>query len=117
MRKMIAAGLAALTVAGGLSAGPAAAQYHRDYRHHGGYNYYRHDNSGAAVAAGIAGLAIGAALANGGHGEYADGYYYGPPSYAYDYYYGPRYYGPRRCETREMWDPYVRGYVQRTRCW
>ena len=111
MRKIIAAGLAALTVAGGLAAGPAFAQrYHRDYdRHHG--------DAGAAVAAGIAGLAVGAAIANGGQGDYRDGYYYGPPRYAYDYYYGRDYYGPRHCSTRRMWDPYLQAYVDRTRCW
>jgi hypothetical protein len=113
MRKLIAAGLAALTVAGGLSAAPAQAQYHRDWD-----DYHRHhDNSGAAVAAGIAGLALGAALADNGRGRYAEGYYYGPPAYAYDYYYGPNYYGQRHCSTREVWDPYIGRYVERTRCW
>ena len=113
MRKFIVAGIAALTLAGGLSAGPAAAQgyYHREYDRH------RDRDSGAAVAAGIAGLALGAALADNGRGRYADGYYYGPPGYAYDYYYGPGYYGPRHCTTREIWDPYIGRYVDRTRCW
>ncbi len=111
MRKFLAASMAALTFAGALAAGPASAQYRRDYDRH------RHGDAGAAVAAGIAGLAVGSALANSGRGSYSDGYYYGPSRYAYDYYYGPRYYGPRHCRTRQVWDPYVGGYVEQTRCW
>ena len=112
MRKFITAGLAAVTLAGALAAGPASAQYrHRDD------DRGRDRDAGAAVAAGIAGLAVGAALANGGRGDYRDGYYYGPPRYAYDYYYGPRYDGRRHCETREVWDSYLGAYVERTRCW
>ena len=118
MRKIIAAGLTALTLASGLSVGPASAQgyYHRDYRD---YRYRSdHDNdAGAAIGAGIAGLALGAALADSGRGRYADGYYYGPPAYAYNYYYGSGYYGPRHCRTREVWDPYLGRYVDQTRCW
>jgi len=121
MRKLIAGGMAAVTIAASLAAGPASAQYRdRHYRHH--------DNSGAAVAAGIAGLAVGAALASGARGDYdydrhyyrgyyRDGYYYGPSSYAGSYYYGPGYDGPRRCRTRTVWDPYVGAYIERTRCW
>jgi hypothetical protein len=115
MRTFIAAGLAALTLAGGLSAGTASAQgyYHRSWDRD-----RRHDNdAGAAVAAGIAGLALGAALSDEGRGRYVDGYYYGPPANAYDYYYGTGYYGPRHCRTREVWDPYLRRYVDQTRCW
>ena len=113
MRKIIATGLAALTLASGLAAGPASAQ---DWRH--GYRGHDHDNdAGLAIGAGIAGLAVGAALANGGHGRYAEGYYYGPPAYAYNYYYGPSYYGPRHCRTRSVWDPYLGRYVDQTRCW
>lgn len=126
MRRLIASGLAALTFAGALAtAGAAAAERHgyRHHRHHGG--------SGAAVAAGIAGLAIGAALASDsrdgygayGYGDgpyrpgYYQGYWYGPPAGAYGYDYGPRYDGPRRCRTTRIWDPYIRGYIERTRCW
>src|SRR3569623_424063 len=61
-------------------ASPAEAQRYRHYRHH--------DDTGAAVFAGVAGLAIGAALASDSrydydrryyrqHGYYpTDGYYY-----------------------------------------
>ena len=119
MRKFITAGLAALTLAGGLGAASANAEEWRGGDRH-------HDGSGAAVAAGIAGLAIGAAIASDhdryydhDRGYYRDGYYYGPPAYAYayGYYYGPRYDGPRRCVTRRVWDRYWGGYVERTRCW
>ncbi len=120
MRKFIAAGLAALTFAGAAGSGAAMAQPRwRGHERHERHERWRGrgHNSGAALAAGIAGLAIGAALADGGHGRYVDGYYYGPPRYAYRYYYGPGYDGARHCRTRWMWDPYVGDYVERTRCW
>lgn len=115
MRKLIVAGLAALTMTSALA--PAVSASAQDRRDHRGD---RHDSSGAALAAGLTGLAVGAAIANGGRGDYRDGYYYGPPRYAYQHYYGPRYsgYGYRsHCRTTEVWDPYVGGYVERTRCW
>jgi hypothetical protein len=95
MRKIIATGLAAATLLSGLGIGStASAQYRRHYDHH--------DRGGAALAAGIAGLAVGAAIA-GSHPHY----YYGP----YGYYYGPR------CRVYSVWDPYYGAYVQRRRCW
>jgi hypothetical protein len=131
MRKTLSVALAALTLAGGgLSAGAADA---RDHRHDNG-RYYHHDrnDNGAAVVAGIAGLAIGAALASGNHDRYYDnryrgGYYrqgysdgryydrgdYARPGYAYGY--GPP--PPRRCRTFTQWDPYADGYIRRTTCW
>lgn len=108
MRKTLAAGLAALTFGGAVAAAaiPATAEarpyhgYHRGWdRHHG------NDAAGAAIVAGIAGLAIGAALADSGnHHSYYRSYGYG---YAPGYYddYG---YGYRTCETRHwVWDPYI----------
>jgi len=94
----VALGATALTAA----AMPAEAQrYHRHYRGDGG----------AAVVAGIAGLAIGAALASGdrrydydrryyrSHGYYPiDGYYY-RQHYRRGYY--------DNCYVRERWDPYI----------
>ena len=92
MRKIIATGLAAATLLSGLGISSAASA---QYRH----GYYRHGNGGAAVAAGIAGLAVGAAIAGNRP--------YGP----YGYYYGPR------CRAYSVWDPYYGAYVQRRRCW
>ncbi len=120
MRKFIAAGLAALTFAGSIAvAGSANAQSR--HRHHD-------NNDGAAIAAGIAGLAVGAAIASSNNryryydpyaypqGRYSNGYYYGPRTSAYGYYgyNSPRY--RSRCRTTLVWDPYWGQYVERTRC-
>ncbi|MBO9499918.1 MAG: hypothetical protein J7483_10725 [Novosphingobium sp.] len=97
-------GLALAATALTAAAVPAEAQRYR----HGGRH---HDNSGAVVVAGIAGLAIGAAIASNDrrydydrryyrdHGYYPqDGYYY-----RNDY---RRHRGYQYCETRRQWDPY-----------
>ena len=115
MKKIIAAGLAALTMAAAIApAVTASAQDRHDNgdRHDGD----RHDNNGGAVAAGIAGLAVGAALADSNRGSYRNGYYYGQPQYAYDYYYGPNYQGARHCHSSRYWDRDARGYSNRTWC-
>ena len=121
MRKTIAAALAAITFTGALATAAEARPRHR-----------HHDNDGAAIAAGIAGLAIGAAIASNGRDRYYDRGYYGRgyydgPRYRSGYYdrgyYGPpRYaYGPprgyRNCRTMSRFDPYYGGYVRSTRCW
>lgn len=102
MRKTLAAGLAALTFGGAVAA--AAVPATADARpYHYGYGHHRHgDAAGAAIVAGIAGLALGAALSDNHPHYYSRGYY---PAYRYDYSYG---YGPRVCETRHWtWDPYI----------
>jgi len=108
MRKTLAASLAALTFGGAVAAAavPTAAEA-RPHGYHGGYGYgghhYRHNDNGAAIVAGIAGLAIGAAIADSGrsHSYYRGGYGYAP---AYDY----DEYRPRICESRRWtWDPYI----------
>ena len=99
MRKIITAGLAAATLVAGLGIGSTASA---EERHHD------HDR-GAAVAAGIAGLAVGAAIA-GSHPRY----YYDEGGY-YDRPYG--YYYDRRCRSYTVWDPYAYAYVVRRRCW
>lgn len=126
MRKFIATGLAALTFAGALATGADAADRRR---------YHRDNDNGAAIAAGIAGLAIGAALASSSRdrGYYRNDYYY--RDYDYDRRYYPRgyyerryyrppaygYYTPRHrrstCRTYSQWDPYYGGYVRVRRCW
>ena len=104
MRKIMATGLAAATLLGSLGVGSTASA---QYRHGGDYRH--HDNSGAAVAAGIAGLAVGAAIASSSHPYYYNGYYYDRPYYGYSY-------GPR-CRSYTVWDPYAYAYVVRRRCW
>ena len=119
MRKILTAALAAITL--GVAVSAQADPY--DHRYYGGHE--RHDNGGVAVAAGVIGLALGAAIAsnhgNSGHAYYNRGYYdrgdnggyydrnyydrgYYPPAYAYGY--DEPYY--RTCETtRWVWDPYI----------
>ena len=110
------AGATALAAAGQAAADPRG-RYYDHHRHHEG----RRNDDGAAVAAGIVGLALGAALASGSdRSDRAYGYY--QPGYGYDD--GPRYYRApprayyrsyRSCRTDRYWDGY--GYVERTRCW
>lgn len=116
MRKLISTALAAVTFAGAVavSAAPAQARGHGGGYYGGGYShgdYYRHgdNDTGTAVAAGVVGLALGAALASSGnHG----GYYARPAAYGYyGYYDGPRY-RYRTCESTErVWDPYIGRHV------
>lgn len=77
---------------------PADAQ-----RYRGGYRGY--DRTGAAVVAGVAGLAVGAALASP-RGYYYDPYY-GP---GYPYYYGYRGYAPHYYGRPYYYGPIYRGY-------
>ena len=116
MRKSLAAAMAALTFGGALAASAVPAQA-RDHDGRGGgwrgghdRDYRRNDN-GAAIVAGIAGLAIGAALADSGHS-----YAYGRTAYYPPGYYTPGYYGNgpgyRVCEgSRWVWDRYARREV------
>lgn len=92
---------------------PAEAQRYR--------GRYHRDNTGTAVVAGIAGLAIGAAIASNGRDRYRDRYYYDrgyPRNYDYNYYqrrgyypndgyYAYRYRGRYDgCRIERRWDPY-----------
>jgi hypothetical protein len=82
------------------AAAPADAQRYRNYRHR--------DNTGAAVFAGVAGLAIGAALASDHRYDYDRGYYRQHGYYPTDgYYYRNDYRGYDNCYTRRQWDPYM----------
>jgi hypothetical protein len=84
MKKILTGGLAALTLGGAVLGGATTASA-RDWDHH--------NNGGAALAAGIAGLAIGAALASSSDHGYYDGYYAPAPAYYGPSYYGSGYYG------------------------
>ena len=125
MRKFlrIAAGVSALAGSLAAVATPAEARpygggrgyyggghyggYGGGYRGYGGYRHGGH--AGTAIVAGVAGLALGAALADGPR---YGGYYGGPPrAYGYGGGYGGGYYEPRpyyapHCWTRFQWDPY-----------
>lgn len=89
------------------------------------YRYRDRDNTGTAVVAGIAGIAIGAALAGSSRDRYYDRRYRGYSDYNrrgyYDNYYNQRGYYPRDsyyyrdyerrgwrgCEVRRVRDPYT----------
>jgi hypothetical protein len=113
MRKALTAGVAALTLGGAVAgaAQPASAApfggYHGGYYGHGGW---RGGGPGLAIAAGVLGLAAGAAIADSHYHAYygGPGYYPGPGYYGYGYGYGS-------CVGRQqVWDPYVGGYVVRS---
>ncbi|WP_454714259.1 hypothetical protein [Caulobacter segnis] len=114
----VAAGAAALSlvVATTASADPR-------YRHHG--RDRGGDTAAVAIAAGIVGLAVGAAISDGNRGDRYDDRYYGrrayapppPPRYGYGYGYAPRpYYGDRECWTTRDYDRYEGVYRERTVC-
>ena len=98
MRKILTAAVAALTLGGAVAAtAPAEA---RPYGHRYHHRHNDNDNdAGVAIAAGVVGLALGAALASdsrrGGYYSYDRGYY-GGGYYSRPYrggYYGRPYYG------------------------
>ncbi len=96
MKKIITGAMAALTLGSGAIAGPASARG------------WHHDNdAGVAIAGGLVGLALGAAIASSSHPHYYGGYYDG------GYYYGPAY-GGVCVGRRTVWDPYWGGYRVRT---
>ena len=127
MRKFLSTAIAAVTAAGAVVATALPADA-RGYYRQGGYYHHHHGSNDAAVAvaAGIAGLAIGAALSSDGNHRgrsgysssygYSNGYSYDPryDSYSGDYYDRGGYYAPRDrvCITRErVWDPYIGRHV------
>ncbi len=106
MKKILTAALAALTLGGAVAATATSADARPYGGWHGGGGYYHGGwhggGAGWALGAGLAGLAVGAAIAGGPH-------YYGPGPYYGGYYGGPAYgvcYAPRR-----VWDPYYGGWV------
>ena len=80
--------------------------------------YHDRDNGGAAIVAGIAGLAIGAALASDRRYDYDRRYYRQRGYYPTDgYYYREnyrRYNGYNDCRVRRVYDPYL-GHSVRVR--
>ena len=90
MKKVLAAGLCAVTLGGGFVAmpTPAEAQYGYGHRgHHHAYRHHRRGNRGAAVAAGVVGgLALGALAAGAARPAYAAPVYGVAPAYGEDCY-------------------------------
>jgi hypothetical protein len=117
MRKFLASALAALTLGGALAATASPAEAQRYYYGHGGYygGYYGHhhhsDTAAVAAVAGIAGLALGSALASDHRRTvYYDSYYEAPRPYYYERRY---YYEPRTCISHDwVWDPYIGRHVR-----
>jgi len=130
MRKFLTTALAAITFGGAVAAAAVPAEAQSRYYRNGGSYHHHHSGNDAAVAAvaGIAGLALGAAItssnrnrgyasgyASGGYASYNNGYYnngyrYDPryESYSGDYYARP----DRICISRErVWDPYIGRHV------
>jgi hypothetical protein len=118
MRKILTAGAAAITCLAllGATAAPADAQTRGGFHgggggwHGGGGGWHGGRGVGWGVGAGLAGFALGAALAGPHYG-----YGYGPGYYGYGpgYYYDDGYYGAQCVGTRRVWDPYYGGYVIR----
>jgi hypothetical protein len=117
----VAAGAAALSLVA--AATTASADPYRYRHHHSGRGG---DVATAAIAAGIVGLAVGAAISDNDHRDrryydrgYSDRRYYAPPPprYGYGYGYGPRpYYGDRECWTTREYDRWNGSYYERTVC-
>ena len=116
MRKILTATMAALSLGGAVAATALPAQaephWHVGEGWRGGWHDgYRSDGAGVAFAAGILGLAAGAAIANDRPYHYDRGYddrgYYAGPAYGYG--------GYDTCVShRRVWDPYYGGNVIRS---
>lgn len=113
----VAAGVAALSLVAAATTASADPRYGH-YRGHRG-----NDTAAVAVAAGIVGLAVGAAISDGNRNDrryYDNGYYAPPPPpprYHQGYGYAPRpYYGDRECWTTREYDRWNGSYYERTVC-
>ena len=107
----VALGATALTVAA-----PASAQRWHGGGGYGGYRHYDRDNGGTAIVAGIAGLAIGAAIASNRNDRYRDDYYR-ERGYSYnyddDYYRSHNYYPNDGYYAQRYRGDYNRCYIER----
>lgn len=119
----VTAGLAALAMVAGATAASAQSYRHGGYR--GGYYGHGHhgNDAGVAIAGGIVGLALGAAIAgNNNHGARYNsgyGYDYAPPPPPPRYYDGYGYAHPYRgsdCWTTREYDRYRGTMYERTVC-
>lgn len=133
------AGLGVALAATALAASaPAEAQRYRGgYYPHGGYHgyypgyrgYRGRSSAGPAIAAGVVGVVLGAALASSANDRRYRDRYYRDRGYAYDYddryyrergyypadgYYAYRYRDHRQCWDEQRFDPYY-GYPVRVR--
>lgn len=109
-------GIAAAATAVSVAAPAQAQRYHRYYHHHG-----HGDAVGAALLGGVAGLALGAAIASDHNDRYYDNRYYDDGYYDRGYYDAPAYYAPPvryeyrpryRCYSQWRYDPYYRSRVR-----
>ncbi len=102
MKEIITGAMVGLTLGSAAIAGPASARG------------WHHDNdAGVAIAGGLVGLALGAAIASSSHPYYGPyGAPYRGPAYEGGYY-GPAY-GGVCVGRRAVWDPYRGGYRVRT---
>ena len=116
----VAAGVAALAMVAGATAA-SAQPYRGGYYGHG---YHHGNDAGVAIAGGIVGLALGAAIAGNNNNRYERGYAYAPPpppppryyggyGYARPYAYG---YSGRDCWTTRDYDRYRGEVYERTVC-
>ncbi|MBP0617622.1 BA14K family protein [Jiella mangrovi] len=89
MKKLVSATLASVIAVGAIGASTLTAsadQWRHGWRHGGGYHHdyhrggWRYHDSGASVAAGIGGFALGAIV---GGALASPDYYDGPPAYYY----------------------------------
>ncbi|WP_297512761.1 hypothetical protein [uncultured Caulobacter sp.] len=122
----VAAGVAALSLTVAATTASADPRYYYDRdRHRGG------DTAAAAIAAGIVGLAVGAAISDSHRNDRYDdrgyyrqgyydqgyrGYYSQTPGYGYGYGYAPRPYAARECWTTREYDRWNGSYYERTVC-
>jgi hypothetical protein len=103
MLKKSVLGLAAVATLGGASLAATSADAHP------------HGDAGAAVAAGILGLAVGAALASSSHHDYDRSYGYGYEQPYYGNGYRPAY--GETCRSYWQWSPRWHRNVRVERCY